>query len=188
MKKIITYTALGIIIICLSFLYNYKINEYYKIFYPTEHFELVEQYAAELKISPNLIYAVMKTESGFKENAKSGAGAMGLMQITRDTFNFIKEKSKMEGTLDQIYDPKVNIYCGAWFLNYLLERYNGNLVTTLCAYNAGMGNVKKWLANDEYSSDGVNIEKIPYNETRNYVARVTQAYEKYEKLYGVRGE
>ena len=78
--------------------------------------------------------------------------------------------------------PEINILIGCWYLNKLINQYD-NVETALAAYNAGSGNVSRWLADDEYSSDGIRLDYIPYKKTRNYVKKVQQAKKIYEYLY-----
>jgi soluble lytic murein transglycosylase len=84
-----------------------------------------------------------------------------------------------------LYDPEINIRYGTFFLNYLYDYY-GNYQTAFAAYNAGMGNVSKWLASEKYS-DGGKLISIPFSETANYVRVVTARAEKYQKIYKLKG-
>lgn len=153
--------------------------------YPIKYEEIVEENAKENDLPTSLIYAVIRTESSFRPDVESHANAKGLMQLTPDTFDFIVMKTgRNELTIDQIFEPEVNIYCGSWYLRFLLDRYDQNLPVALAAYNAGMGNVGKWLKDEAYSSDGVNLHTIPFPETENYVKKVMDAKAKYEELYG----
>lgn len=153
--------------------------------YPIKYEEIVEQNAQANNLPTSLIYAVIRTESSFRPDVESHANAKGLMQITPDTFDFIVMKTGLKDfTIDQAFDPEINIYCGSWYLRFLLDRYDQNLPVALAAYNAGMGNVGKWLKDEAYSSDGVNLHTIPFPETDNYVKKVMDAKQKYEELYG----
>ena len=151
--------------------------------YPTDYKGFVETYSEEYKVPPELIFAVIKTESKFKKNAMSNSGAIGLMQIMPETFSWLQTHIANE-TLDEekLKDPKVNIEYGTYYLSYLRKKYSDEKVQ-LSAYNAGIGTVEKWLKNKEYSSDGKTLKKIPYKETENYVSDVLTSLEKYKKLY-----
>ena len=83
---------------------------------------------------------------------------------------------------DKLTDPETNIDYGAKFLKFLLERYESEQAA-IAAYNAGFGAVDSWLSDSQYSSDGVHLDTIPYNETSNYVVKVENAREKYKELY-----
>lgn len=151
--------------------------------YPCKFNSIVSKYSKQYEVEPELIYAVIKSESNFSKNAKSTAGAIGLMQIMPDTFNWLQTQKKTQ-TLDvsMLYDPEINIHFGAYFLSNLLKKYN-NETTALAAYNAGTGNVDSWLKNHKYSSDGKTLKNIPYPETHAYVKKVLRSRDMYKKIY-----
>lgn len=152
--------------------------------YPLAYEEYVTVYSEEFDVSPELIYAVMKTESGFDPKIVSYAGAVGLMQIMPETFAWLQNSIGAEGMLDEamLTDPQTNIRYGVYFLS-LLEGMYETEEAVLSGYNAGIGAVSKWLEDPEISSDGVHLENIPYAQTRTYIARVKEAKEIYRKLY-----
>ncbi len=153
--------------------------------YPIEYEDIVTQETAKYEIEPSLVYAVIRSESSFRPQAKSTAGAMGLMQLTPETFQWLQTKVNPGEPMDDtaLNDPKVNIRYGVYLLSLLRSQYDDETVVP-CAYNAGMGNVNKWLKNVETSPDGETLSSIPIEETRNYVDRVLKSKEMYEKLYG----
>lgn len=144
----------------------------------------VEKYADEFGVPENLIYAVIKTESDFDSSAESSAGAVGLMQLSAITFDEITNYRLKEGLdIGMRYDPETNIRYGTYYLSRMFSRY-GNWDTALAAYNAGLGNVDKWLENPDYGDSATSTLKyIPFTETRNYVKKVNRALAKYDKLY-----
>lgn len=152
--------------------------------YELEYQELIERYAAEYNLDPYFVAAVIHTESGFDPEAVSGAGAIGLMQIMPETGEWIAGKLGKENfSIEELKTPETNIEMGSWYLQFLMERFEGNLPVIMAAYNAGHNRVREWLDDVQYSSDGKNLDSIPYNETDNYVKKVTNAYEKYKELY-----
>lgn len=153
----------------------------FRLSLPQKYKELVEYYAEEYRLPTELLYAVIKTESNFDSDAVSRAGAVGLMQIMPETFAWLTEKTGERLSSERLTDPEINIRYGAFFLHFLYEYY-GNYETALAAYNAGMGNVTKWLLSDEYAKDGILV-KIPFRETDRYVRLVTKRAEQYKKLY-----
>lgn len=153
-----------------------------KVLYPQRYTDLVEQEAAQFDLDPDLVYAVIKTESGFDPEARSHADAMGLMQLTQGTFDWVASLYPLEDPAASVYDPQANIHCGCALLRLLLDQY-GSLDVALAAYNAGMGNVSQWLESGEYSHDGETLHTIPYPETDAYVKKVRRAYEIYQSLY-----
>lgn len=152
--------------------------------YPLKYTEYVEEASKNCGVEKELIYGIIKCESGFDENAKSHAGACGLMQITPETFEWLKTHAKKKSVLinGDIHNPKTNVTAGTLFVSMLLKKY-GNESLALCAYNAGMNAVDKWLKeNVEFRNTG-DVEHIPYPETKKYVQKVERAKNIYKKLY-----
>ncbi len=104
-----------------------------------------------------LLFAVIKTESNFNENALSSKNAMGLMQLTKETYQFALGRFDGGELEKDIFNPKTNITLGALYLRYLMDMF-GSLSEALAAYNAGPGNVKKWLSNENYTTDGKSLD------------------------------
>ena len=152
--------------------------------YPRQYISLVEENAEEFEIDQSLLYAVIKAESGFDKNAVSSVGAMGLTQITPETFEWLQTKTGDSYDEDALFEPEISIYYGAYFLNMLLEEFD-NTETALAAYHAGRGKVNEWLEDPEISPDGVVLENIPYEDTAGYVRRVLKNSEKYKNIYDI---
>ena len=89
--------------------------------YPRQYVDLVEDNAEEFDIDKALLYALIKTESGFDKNAVSSVGAMGLTQITPDTFHWLQTKTGETYEDEALFEPEISVYYGAYFLNMLLE-------------------------------------------------------------------
>ena len=151
--------------------------------YPREYREIVRREAAAYDLDENLVYAMSKAESDFNAQAKSSAGALGLMQMTPGTFEWMQTKLEETHDTDALFEPKVSIRYGCALIRLLLDEYE-DLTVALAAYNAGMGNVTSWLSDAEYSADGVTLKAIPFGETRHYVERVLRYKENYEIIYG----
>jgi soluble lytic murein transglycosylase len=144
---------------------------------PLEHEDIIRQQAQEKGVDAALIAAVIDTESKFSD-AESSAGARGLMQITPEAAQFIEKQSG--GTsfkLSDLSNPEINIRYGTFLLKELIERYEGDVVAALAAYNAGPGNADKW------GGAGLSIEEIPYPETRAYVELVLERQKEYREKY-----
>jgi len=144
---------------------------------PLQHEDIIRQQAAEKDLDPAMVAAVIYSESRFRDQ-ESHAGALGLMQITPDTANVIEHLSG--GTTfrtSDLSDPQINISYGCYYLRYLLDRYGGNEVAALAAYNAGTGNVDKWGGSDLQESD------IQFPETRAYVGEVLDKQQDYRDQY-----
>lgn len=133
-------------------------------------------------LEPALVYAVIKAESGFREDAVSRAGAVGLMQLLPSTAEFICRKSGREFSAERLREGAYNVELGCLYLGYLLERFPAE-ETALAAYNAGEGTVEEWLRSPRYSPDGAALIEIPYPETAAYVKKVLNFRKKYLFLY-----
>lgn len=153
-----------------------------KILYKKDYSELVSRYAQEYEIEENLIYAIIKAESNFNPNAVSSQKAKGLMQLMDSTAKEIANKIGIEITDKNIFEPETNINIGTKYIATLLEKYEC-IEVALAAYNAGSGNVDKWIANGTIKADGSDIEKIPYKETNMYVRKIMRDYKIYKKIY-----
>ena len=153
--------------------------------HPLKFRELIESAAVEFGLAPAHIAAVILSESSFRAEAVSSAGAIGLMQIMPDTGAWIAGKfaDMEEFTQDLLFQPELNIRFGSWYLRWLLDRYGGDMTNATAAYHAGQGRVDQWLQNEEYSADGITLRQIPYRETSRYTERVLRIYEKYQELY-----
>lgn len=155
-----------------------------KSVYPQKYPDLVGKSAEQYGLEPELVYAVIRAESSFDPDAQSRAGALGLMQLMPETFDWLQQKEGggIAYTEEDLFRPEINIKYGCRFLSMMTRKY-GVLRTALCAYNAGAGTVDGWLKDARYSADGKNLDRIPYEETRNYADAVEQNYLQYKKLY-----
>jgi soluble lytic murein transglycosylase len=137
-----------------------------------------------------LIYAIARQESAFDTNAVSPAGAMGLLQLLPSTARDAARSLGMtftEGRLTS--DPAYNAILGGWYIRWLRDRYDGDIILMLCAYNAGLSRADEWVAEYGHPYDaGMDpidwIERIPFAETRNYVQRVIENLQVYRALLG----
>lgn len=144
---------------------------------PLRHEDVIRQQANEKGVDAALIAAVIYSESKFSD-AESSAGARGLMQITPEAAKYIEKRSG--GTtfnLSDLSDPEINIRYGTFLLRELLDRYDGDEAAALAAYNAGPGNADKWGGAD------LNVEDIPFPETRAYVEEVLEKRDEYRQKY-----
>ena len=153
-----------------------------KWIYPLKYEECVSRCSAAFGLDSSLVYALIKTESGFDERAESRAGALGLMQLTPKTAAFVAVK--LGAKEYDLFDADPNILFGSYYLWYLSRRFK-ETATVLAAYNAGEGNVSSWLKDENYSADGVTLKKIPYGETRAHVKKTLKFKEKYESIHGL---
>ena len=152
--------------------------------YPKDYELTVKKYARLYDIPDELVFSVIKAESNYDKNATSKKGATGLMQIMPETGVWAAEKISIEDfSPERLYEPDLNIEIGCFYLSYLLDLYSGNVQNALAAYNAGPANVDKWLKNEEYSKNGKDLYKIPFDETNDYVKKVMGNIKIYDFLY-----
>lgn len=177
MKNAIKFTVIAV---CLVLLANTGIKTVYRIF-PLKYADSIEKYSGEYGLDKYIVAGVIYSESGFDNTAHSGL-ARGLMQMTDKTADWVSEKLGIEYDYDMAENPEINIKMGCYYLSCLIEKYR-NRETALAAYNAGMGNVSKWLEDPRYSADGKTLSDIPYSETKKYVKRVKIFTYIYRKLY-----
>ncbi len=159
-------------------------NMMLRYFYPLQHEEYVTKYSSEYKIDKYLVYAVIHTESKHDPHAVSGAGATGLMQLMEETAAWCNEEGEFGYNIpEDLTDPEANIRIGCYYLSYLLKMHNNNMETALAAYNAGEGNVKLWLEDEQYSAGDGNLKTTPYQETNDYIEKVLKSYKLYKEIY-----
>ncbi|MBB6713693.1 lytic transglycosylase domain-containing protein [Clostridium gasigenes] len=151
--------------------------------FPYKYSEYVDKFSEEYDIDPLLVLSVIKTESDFKEDALSIREAKGLMQIMDKTGEWAGKEIGMNYFLpNMLFDPKINIRMGCWYLANLESEFT-DLDLVIAAYNGGSGHVKEWLENKEYSKDGKKLDYIPFPETKKYVDKVKTNYSIYKYLY-----
>lgn len=154
-----------------------------RLFYPFYFKEEIISQAETYDFDPCFIAALIRVESKFNPYAISKRGACGLMQVMPSTAAWIVEKKGWEPLEEQrLFDSDVNIKLGVWYLDNLCQEFI-DLAPVLAAYNAGRGNVKQWLEGEIWDGSLEDLENIPFAETRAYVRKVWQTYEKYRRLY-----
>lgn len=136
--------------------------------FPLKYKNEVERFSEKYSVDESLVYAVIKAESNFRPERISDKGAIGLMQIMPDTAEYIG-KEFYGGRKFDLFKPSDNIEAGCFYLAYLTERFS-DLTATLAAYNAGEGNVRLWLKRN--NAETLDIDSIPFEETRKYVKKV----------------
>ncbi len=153
---------------------------------PAEYRDTVKTAAEKHGVSSSLIWAVIRTESGFSPDVRSTAGAVGLMQVTAPTMEWALMRGGAEDFPPEtaLADPAFNIEIGTSVLRLLSEHFSAQ-DTVLAAYNAGIGHVQNWLSDPAYSTDGETLFAIPFEETAQYVKRVRRAQTIYKILYGI---
>ena len=141
-------------------------------------------YSEKNNIDPFLVAAIIKNESNFKHKAVSGVGAVGLMQIMPETGRWIAEQMGLENYKDSdLYQTKTNIRMGCWYVGELDHEFKHNMTLLMIAYNAGRGQTREWMQENNWTYDFNDAKAIPYPDTREYVTKVLQDRDKYYLLY-----
>ena len=170
-KLLIVLVAIIVLIVAVAICINKLMI---KVMYKKEYSEYVSKYSAEYEVDENLIYALIKAESKFEADVISNKNAMGLMQLMPATAEEVANKNNIEIT-------EVNIKLGTIYISTLLKKYEC-IEIALAAYNAGIGNVDKWIENGTIKADGSDIENIPFKETNTYVRKIMRDYKIYSKM------
>lgn len=175
-KKKRKVLVLLIFIIISIFLVKIIYNNVLNFVYRKDYSEYVEKYSKIYEVDEKLIYAIIKNESNFDNQAVSSVGAVGLMQIMESTAEDVAKDLQIEEY--DLHSPEDNIKIGTKYFSYLLEKYEKPSLA-LAAYNAGFGNVDNWIKDGIIKSDGSDYENIPYKETNMYVRKILRDYEIY---------
>lgn len=173
--------AVSLLLVLVIILYNCVILTAQTL-YPKKYSDLIEEAATELQVEPILLYALIETESGFDKDAVSDAGAMGLTQITPETFQWLQTKTKTSYDDEALFKPEISIYFGGFFIKLLLEEFE-HVDVAFAAYHAGRGQVNEWLSDPRYSYDGETLDTIPFKDTANYVEKINKNIKKYNNIY-----
>jgi len=174
-KRLLWVTALAAVV-AGTFLYVNETNPpwYERLRYPLHYAQYVRVHAQEHGLDPALLAAVIYQESKFNSDAESSSGAIGLMQLTPSTAKGIAIRTGGHAfRTHDLYNPEINIRYGAWYLDNLFKKY-GSERLVLAAYNAGQGNVDRWLAADE---------DVQFGETRAYIDRVEDLKSIYRRAW-----
>ncbi len=176
----------NILILILLFLVFFSLNTkwLWEKMYPIQYDEEINKFTNQFDLDPYLVLSIIQVETKFNKDKISKKGATGLMQIMPDTADWIIERGNFPSYfVYQLNKPEINIELGSWYLANVYNNFNRNLIITIAAYNAGPGNVKKWIDNHLWDGSYEHIEQIPYGETRHYIERVLFFYDRYKWIY-----
>jgi soluble lytic murein transglycosylase len=157
--------------------------QYYALRFPLADEDRVLEAAQAAGIDPAWTFAIIRAETAWQPDARSGADARGLMQLLPGTAELVSRRSGLPYPgPSSLYDPDINIPLGTRYLAHLGMRFNGSPWLTSAAYNAGPGNAQRWVDARGNLDPEVFILTIPFNETRDYVTRVMS----FATIYGWR--
>ena len=155
-----------------------------RFLYPLHYADTIKIEADRNGLDPMLVQAVVRVESRFNPSAKSSKGAIGLMQLMPETADWIAEKKgEPLPNTEELFKPAVNIRLGVSYLKDLLQEFDDSIPTALAAYNAGRGNVRRWLDVKVWDGKPETLNNIPFPETRSYLERIYADWDWYHKLY-----
>jgi soluble lytic murein transglycosylase-like protein len=155
----------------------------FSAFYPRAYARQTSDGYARTSLPRGAIEGIMREESLFQANARSWVGATGLMQLMPATAQMVRRKVSGGESFADLTDPLSNIILGSTYLNDMRSFFDGQLPLAIMAYNAGPGNVKKWLSRMADKDLDEFVEDIPLSETRGYVKRVLRSMQVYGALY-----
>jgi soluble lytic murein transglycosylase len=145
----------------------------YQLRFPLHHDATIRREAAKNGLDPAWVAAEIRAESVFNPNARSGANAMGLMQVLPGTGMEVARRLGLPwGGAQSLYDPDTNIILGTAYLRQMLDKYGGKPYFAIAGYNAGPAPLQRWQSQRPGMDPDFWIETISYKETRDYVARV----------------
>ncbi len=170
-------TIIAAIALFFFIVFVFAAGAFYDSFFPVKYDEEITRFSNEYNLEKELVFAVIKAESGFDNRKISEKGATGLMQIMPETADYIG-KEFFNGRHFDLSSANDNVETGCFYLNYLFARFD-NLTEVLASYNAGEGNVKLWKKQKKSCLDE---DDIPFPETRNYVKKVML----YAKIYDLK--
>ena len=184
-KRLRRLAVLLVLAVCAALLLPGLWKRAERMLYPRKYEALVEQWADTYDLDPLLVDAFIRTESGFDPQATSTVDARGLMQMTEETFIWLRSKiAPDEGLLfANLYDPETSIRFGCYYLHLCMERYNGDVATAAAAYHSGWGTVDALLQMEEHSADGETLQGFPYSQMNHYVKKITSCYAEYQRIY-----
>jgi len=175
MRRVVPLTALLAVIVGLVlYVQTAEPSWYYRLRYPLSYEQIVRGHARNYDLEPALLAAVIYQESKFDAEARSDAGAIGLMQLQPETAKGIALRTGgSKFRVEDLTNPEINVRYGSWYLRHLLDKY-GDETLALAAFNAGQGNVDSWQREGK---------GIAFAETRHYIDRVQELKAIYRDAY-----
>jgi soluble lytic murein transglycosylase len=172
--------VLALVVVLIASEVNHAVS---RLGLPLSNADVIRKQAAEKRLDPALVAAVIYAESKFDPH-RSSAGAEGLMQILPETAYFIAHLSGGTSfTASDLSTPSINVAYGTYYLRYLLDHYDGDEMLAVAAYNAGLANVDRWVAQARSEGHRLTVAAIPFPETQAYVERVLSAQQDYRASY-----
>ncbi|MBB3151487.1 soluble lytic murein transglycosylase [Paenibacillus endophyticus] len=185
MKVLLKKRVLLVLLLGLLTIMFLKSDWLATVMYPVKYKDDIRASASNYKVEPHLVAAIIRSETNYQTGKDSKKGALGLMQIMPDTAEWVVQKAGFQDVTEDTlrHRADVSIEVGSWYLKSLNQQFDQNMVAAVAAYNAGPGNVRKWLDTGVWDGSIEKVKEIPFGETRHYVQRVIYYYNKYKELY-----
>jgi len=143
----------------------------------------IRRWSAKAGVDPMLVAGLIRQESAFEPEARSGKSAIGLMQLIAPTARLLARQEKIRFSRARLVDPDYNVHLGTAYVSNLVRQFGG-AESALAAYNAGEDRVTLWTMGQSYRESAEFVDSIPFTETRQYVQIVTRNAAIYRRLYG----
>ena len=171
------------------FYYSWKLNQgkrrtIHQLF-PRAYAPIVQAMARAHRLDPNLLWAIMRTESTYRPDAVSRVGATGLMQIMPSTGRRLSAAMELEGFYhQQLFSPELNLRLSGWYLRAVLDKFKEQIPLVAAAYNGGPHNVARWLRRRGGGADlDEFVEEMPFSESRRYGKKILRRVALYERVH-----
>ncbi|MCB4790494.1 MAG: lytic transglycosylase domain-containing protein [Elusimicrobia bacterium] len=170
-NRLLITIFIGLLLVFSILYFEFPIQVISPVFYN----DVIEIFSKQYSVDPLFITSIIKEESNFSIKAHSRSGAIGLMQIMPPTAKELADELGINNlNPENIEDPFINIRLGTYYVSKLLKEFNGNMILTLAAYNAGINKVRNWQKQNPLVEMEVN--DIPYKETSSYIKSVMRTY------------
>ena len=156
----------------------------WRLVYPVVYYDNIQKFAGQTGNNAPLMLALAREESYFDPLAQSAVGASGLMQIMPSTASEVNAKMGLGMNVSEaLFNPSMNIKLGNYYYLFLKRNLEGQDISSVAAYNGGIGSIQRWKTALHYNDTDEFVEQIPYSETQNYVKKVFRTYWNYIRIY-----
>jgi soluble lytic murein transglycosylase len=174
----------ALVLLIMVLILFYRSDWLGRVIYPIKFKEEIEGASVNAGVDPYLVAAVIRVESNFRSDQESRKGAVGIMQVMPETAEWLFQRESFKSyKLKDLQDPTINIKVGTEYLGMLHQQFQFDQVKAIASYNAGPGNVNKWLSSETWDGSLGSVDNIPFGETRKYVNKVMYYYKKYLEIY-----
>jgi soluble lytic murein transglycosylase len=162
-------------------------RDVWRVAYALPYEDSIRRWSAKAGVDPMLVAGLIRQESAFEPEARSGKSAIGLMQLIAPTARLLARQEKIKFLRSRLTDPDYNVHLGTTYVANLVKQFGG-AESALAAYNAGEDRVQLWTTGQSYRETAEFVDSIPFTETRTYVQIVTRNADIYRRLYGAQSD